>query len=236
MILHRYGQPTRSLSYPPARHPPPGWHRAGLRQHPPPFGFRPRPGSGRDGHLEGGRPHPPAVGAFAGTEATPRGGPAVGAEEDAAGPGVTVMMGTRSPQDKLFAADQIYLDYVGRGTLYGYLAQNRQHLFRDEDFAALYCSDNGRTSVPPSLAISILFLRAYERVSFVEAVERSKYDLRWKVALGLEMEEVPMQKSTLQGFEAELVLHQQGEALLKMSIEKARRAGYLQSRKIRVAL
>jgi hypothetical protein len=26
------------------------------------------------------------------------------------------MMGTRSPQDKLFAADQIYLDYVGRDT------------------------------------------------------------------------------------------------------------------------
>jgi len=73
------------------------------------------------------------------------------------------MMGTRSPQDKLFAADQIYLDFVGRDTLYGYLAQNRQHLFRDEDFAALYCADNGRTSVPPSLAISILFLRAYEK-------------------------------------------------------------------------
>jgi hypothetical protein len=116
------------------------------------------------------------------------------------------------------------------------LAQNRQHLFRDEDFAALYCADNGRTSVPPSVAISILFLRAYEKVSFVEAIERCKYDLRWKVALGLEMEEVPMQKSTLQEFEANLVLHQQGEALLKKSIEEARRAGYLKSHKIRVAL
>ena len=146
------------------------------------------------------------------------------------------MMGTRSPQDKLFAADQIYLDYVGRDTLYGYLAQNRQHLFRDEDFAALYCTDNGRISVPPSLAISILFLRAYEKVSFVEAVDRTKYDLRWKVALGLEMEEVPMQKSTLQEFEARLVIHERGEALLKKSIAEARRAGYLQSRKIRVAL
>jgi transposase len=146
------------------------------------------------------------------------------------------MMGTRSPQDKLFAADQIYLDFVGRDTLYGYLAQNRQQLFRDEDFAALYCADNGRTSVPPSLAISILFLRAYERVSFVEAIERTKYDLRWKVALGLEMEEVPIQKSALQEFEARLVIHKMGEALLKKSIEEARRAGYLQSRKIRVAL
>jgi transposase len=146
------------------------------------------------------------------------------------------MMGTRSPQDKLFAADQIYLDYVGRDTLYGYLAQNRQQLFRDEDFAALYCANNGRTSAPPSWAISILFLRAYERVSFVEAIERTKYDLRWEVALGLEMEEVPMQKSALQEFEAKLVIHERGEALLKKSIDEARRSGYLQSRKIRVAL
>jgi len=146
------------------------------------------------------------------------------------------MMGTRSPQDKLFAADHMYLDYVGRDTVYGYLAQNRQHLFRDEDFAALYCADNGRTSVPPSLAISILFLRAHERVSFVEAIDRTKYDLRWKVALGLEMEEVVMQKSTLQEFEARLVIQEMEEPLLKKSIDEARRAGFLKRRKIRVAL
>jgi hypothetical protein len=57
------------------------------------------------------------------------------------------MMGSRCPQEKLFAADHIYLDFVGRDTLYGYLAQNRRHLFRDEDFAVLYCADNGRPSV-----------------------------------------------------------------------------------------
>jgi hypothetical protein len=146
------------------------------------------------------------------------------------------MMGRRSPQARVFAADQMYLDHVGRETIYGYLAQHREHLFRDEDFAALYGPDNGRTSVPPSLGVSLLFLRAYDGVSFVEAVERTKYDLRWKVALGLEMEEVPIQKSTLQEFEAKRVLHEMGEALLKKSIQEARRAGYLPNRKIRVAL
>jgi hypothetical protein len=66
--------------------------------------------------------------------------------------------------------------------------------------------------------------------------EQTQYDLRWEVALGLEMEEVPMQKSALQEFEAKLVLHQKGEALLKKSIQEARRAGHLPQRKIRVAL
>ncbi len=146
------------------------------------------------------------------------------------------MMGRRSPQDKRFAADHVYLDFVGRDTRYGYMAQNREQRFRDEDFAALYCPDNGRQSVPPSLAVSLLFLRAYEGVSFAEAVERTKYDLRWKVALGLEMEEVAMQKSALQEFEAKLVLHEMEEPMLKKSIEEARRAGYLKTGKIRVAL
>ena len=39
------------------------------------------------------------------------------------------MMGKRSPQDKRFAADHVYLDFVGRDTLYGYLAQNRSSCF-----------------------------------------------------------------------------------------------------------
>jgi len=146
------------------------------------------------------------------------------------------MMGERSPQDTLFGADHLFLDYVGRETVYGYVAQHRQQLFRDADFHALYCQNNGRPSVPPSVGVSILFLRAYEGVSFVEAIERTKYDLRWKVALGLELEQVPMQKSALQELEAKLVLHEHGEALLKQSIDEARRAGYVTSRKIRVAL
>ena len=84
------------------------------------------------------------------------------------------MMGTRSPQDKLFAAEPIYLDSVGRDSWYGYLAQNRQPLLRDEDFACPYGRNNGRTSVAPSLAISLLLLRAVEGVSLAEAIERSQ--------------------------------------------------------------
>ena len=90
--------------------------------------------------------------------------------------------------------------------------------------------------MPPRLAISILFLRAYEKVSWVEALERPQDDLRWKVALGLEREEEPIPKRTRQEFEARWVIPEKGEARLKKSIAEARRAGYLQSRKIRVAL
>jgi len=88
--------------------------------------------------------------------------------------------------------------------------------------------------VPPRLAISILFLRASEKVSWVEALERPQDDLRWKVALGLEREEEP--KSTLQEFEARWVIPEKGETLWKKSMAEARRAGSRQSRQMRVAL
>ena len=61
------------------------------------------------------------------------------------------MLGERSEQRGLWEADRLYIEHVGRGSFYGLLASMRGQLFEDEDFAELYCADNGRDSVPPSL-------------------------------------------------------------------------------------
>ena len=60
------------------------------------------------------------------------------------------MLGKRSAQQGMFEADTLYGEFVGQRTFYGYLANQRYELFRDADFAELYCQDNGRPSVPPS--------------------------------------------------------------------------------------
>ena len=59
------------------------------------------------------------------------------------------MLGERPDQKGLWEADHLYLDLVGKDTFYGLLASLRGQLFRDADFAELYCPDNGRVSVPP---------------------------------------------------------------------------------------
>jgi hypothetical protein len=46
-------------------------------------------------------------------------------------------------------ADHPCLDVVGRDSFSGFLATWRARRFRDEDFAALSCADNGRPSAPP---------------------------------------------------------------------------------------
>ena len=40
------------------------------------------------------------------------------------------MLGVRSAQRGLLEADHLYLDYVGRGSFYGFLASLRGQLFR----------------------------------------------------------------------------------------------------------
>ena len=116
-------------------------------------------------------------------------------------------MGKRSNQRGLFETDTMHIEFVGRDSFYGYLASQRGQLFKDEDFTDLYCHTNGRNSVPPSLLATALVLQAHDRVSDAEAKDRADYDLRWKVALGTEVEERPFAKSTLRLFRAQLIIH-----------------------------
>ena len=146
------------------------------------------------------------------------------------------MLGKRQAQASIFTADAQYLDKVGRDTFYGFLATHAHRIFRDEDFSQLYCRDNGRRSVPPSLLAVALLLQHYDRVSDEEAVKRATFDLRWAVALGTEPCEQPFAKSTLQLFRAKLVLNERGQELFERSLSYAREIGFLKNRKIRAAL
>jgi transposase len=135
------------------------------------------------------------------------------------------MLGQRSAQWSMFEADTLFADFVGRQNFYGFLASQRGELFRDEEFAALYCSSNGRPSVPPSLLATALVLQAYDGVSDDEAKQRADYDLRWKVALGIELDARPFAKSTLQVFRAQLIVHAQTRAIFQRSLDMAKHRG-----------
>ena len=111
----------------------------------------------------------------------------------------------------------------------GGLASHRGQLFRDEEFAKLYCPDNGRDSVPPSLVATVLLLQAYDKVSDAEAKQRADFDIRWKVALGIEVEERPFAKSTLQLFRAHLILHEQANEIFQRSLRFARESAPITS-------
>ena len=141
------------------------------------------------------------------------------------------MLGERSEQRGLWEADRLYLDHVGRDTFYGLMASLRGRLFRDADFAAFYCLDNGRDSVPPSLCwplpcCSSLTTRSAtprprpERTS--TSAGRACPRPRPGVALGIEVEDRPFAKSTLQVFRAQLILHDKVREVFESSLRLAR--------------
>ena len=146
------------------------------------------------------------------------------------------MLGIRSAQFGLLEADHMYLDHVGYKTFYGFLASMRGKLFRDEEFAEFYCPNNGRDSVPPSMLATTLLLQTHDKVSDEEAKERADFDVRWKVALGIAVDDKPFAKSTLQLFRAHLILHEKVRAVFQRSLRFARQTGYLKGHRMKAAL
>jgi len=135
------------------------------------------------------------------------------------------MLGRRNTPSGVCELDARYVDLVGQDTFYGWLSRQRDELFADELFSAFYRAGWGRPSVPPSLLATALVLQAYAGVSDEEATARATYDLRWKVALGIELDTKPFAKSTLQEFRAQLILHEQQRLLFQQSLELAKRQG-----------
>jgi len=148
------------------------------------------------------------------------------------------MMGRRPDQASLFGAQRYYLDHVGQDSFYGFLAVHGRELFSDDDFACLYCLENGRPSVPPSLLGLAVLLQAHDGVSDAEAKARADYDLRWKVALGIDLEACLFAKSTLQRFRAQLVIHDKARQIFEQSLQFAlsKAPEKKKGRKIRAAL
>jgi len=149
----------------------------------------------------------------------------------------TALLSHLDRQKNLFSADNNYLEYIGENSFYGFLAKHRHRLFNDDDFAELYCTNNGRPSIPPSLMAVALLLQAHDNVSDSEATQRSRFDLRWKVALGLEIDENLFAKSTLQTFRAQLIIHNKVGNLFKASLDQARLKGLFgKKRKLKIAV
>ncbi|MCX6056504.1 MAG: transposase [Chloroflexi bacterium] len=136
------------------------------------------------------------------------------------------MIGKRKPQHSFF--DVIGLPHrVSPDSFYGRMGKLNSKLLRDDDLKEMYCPDNGRPSLPPSMMAGIMILEFYDDVSDAEAAERVLYDLRWKVALNLPMDDKGFDPSSLSVFRTRLVEHKQERYAFDRLLEVAREEGFL---------
>ena len=96
---------------------------------------------------------------------------------------------------------------VAADSFYGLLAEHGHRFVSDRDFAACYSQGRGRPSIPPSHLAKLLLLAYREGASDEQAMERLRYDLRWKVAVGLPLDHPGYHPTSLVKFRARLLLH-----------------------------
>lgn len=136
------------------------------------------------------------------------------------------MLGKRSTQHSLF--EPLMLPHpVPEDSFYGRMGKVIDVLFRDEDLTAMYCPDNGRASLPPSLMSGVVLLQFYDNVSDEEAVRRTRYDLCWKVALRLPLDFAGFDPSSLTNYRKRLQQHSQERYAFDRMVQVGREAGFL---------
>src|SRR6266513_5351940 len=74
---------------------------------------------------------------------------------------------------------------IEAGSFHDRFAKVRPTILRDEDFEHWFHPEAGRRSVPPSVVAGAFLLALREGCSDREAEQRMRFDLRWKWALEL---------------------------------------------------
>src|SRR2546425_2621179 len=107
---------------------------------------------------------------------------------------------------------------VPRDSFYGLLAEHGERIVCDGDFADCYAEGCGRPSIPPSTLAKILLLAYRCGFSDRQAMEAVRFDLRWKVALGLPLDHVGFHPTSLVKFRARLLSHGRERLVFQRSL------------------
>jgi len=126
------------------------------------------------------------------------------------------------------ADPQPWSELIRAHSFYARLAQWRDVLVHDEDYAPLYeDSPKGRPSIPASMVVLAMLLEYHDDCSDAEAEQRMRFDLRWKHALGLRLEDEGFDSTVLCRFRRKMLDHGLERALFERLVNAAREAGLL---------
>ena len=99
------------------------------------------------------------------------------------------MQGKARHDRRILDASVFCRDLVEDGTVCAFLADHRDELFKEADFADLFPSGRGRPSIPAALVCSVMVLQALEGLSDRDAARALKTRIDWKVACGLALDD-----------------------------------------------
>jgi len=102
-------------------------------------------------------------------------------------------------------ADYVCERLVPEDSFYRKFREEVAPLISDESFGKMYCRDNGRPAIPPSLLAMATIIQFYRNLSDREMERAAMYDIEVKYALGLGLDERPFDHSSLGDFRKRLL-------------------------------
>lgn len=95
---------------------------------------------------------------------------------------------------------------------------------------AMYCTTNGRPAEEPVRMLAVLILQFMERLPDRQATEACSYDLRWKMALGMALDEPAFHPTSLVKFRQRILAHGLERLGFEGVLDSMRDAGYLRKK------
>ena len=93
-------------------------------------------------------------------------------------------------------------------------------LIDEEQFAPLYCDDNGRPNQPVATVLGVLLLKEMFALTDAEALEQLEFSLLWQHALELTPDEAHLAQKTLHNFRARLLAHDRGRQAFEATTDR----------------
>ncbi len=105
-------------------------------------------------------------------------------------------------------------------------------LVKDEDFDSMYCKNNGRPPISPSLLAMATILQFQKNLSDREMERACMYDIEIKYALGLRLDERPFDHSSLGDFRKRLLENGKEREVFDRILDYLVKAGLIEKNEI----
>jgi transposase len=117
-----------------------------------------------------------------------------------------------------------------KGNIYLKLRDELGTVYRDEQFAELFCSRCGQSAYSPGQLAMVTVMQFMEGLSDQQAAEAVRSRIDWKYALGLELTDEGFERSVLSEFRGRLIAGGKVEHLLDELLRQAQARGWLKAR------
>jgi len=115
------------------------------------------------------------------------------------------MLRPRDSQGSFLDTEYICDALIPEGSFYRKFRAVVWPIVTDEMFADIYCMDNGRPPIPPTLLAMATIIQFHRNLSDREMERACMYDIEVKYALGLKLDERPFDHSSLGDFRKRLL-------------------------------